>query len=312
MYYKKPTDVLGVLNGRKVKKPTPLRFTNNSDSESSVSFTGLSADIRYKLNGNGDYTQWNGSAIALQPGQFVEMVGDNGTRISISSQHFEIDGQLAASGSIMSLVSSAKIIKTIPQVDDFFGYLFYGCTGLTAAPELPATALAEGCYTSMFYGCTGLTAAPELPATALAGYCYTSMFFECTGLTAAPELPATALAEGCYSFMFSDCTGLTAAPELPATALAEGCYNSMFYGCTGLTAAPELPATALADECYSSMFYGCTGLTSIEVSFDEWVEVATDYWVVDVDFSGTFTCPAGLEQIFDESHIPTGWTVVTK
>ena len=29
---------------------------------------------------------------------------------------------------------------------------------MTAAPELPATSLAESCYNSMFYGCTSLTA----------------------------------------------------------------------------------------------------------------------------------------------------------
>ena len=60
--------------------------------------------------------------------------------------------------------------------------MFYGCTGLTAAPELPATALTDSCYNSMFYGCTGLTAAPELPATILAKSCYKSMFNGCTGL----------------------------------------------------------------------------------------------------------------------------------
>ena len=34
--------------------------------------------------------------------------------------------------------------------------MFHGCTGLTAAPELPATTLADYCYSDMFYGCTGL------------------------------------------------------------------------------------------------------------------------------------------------------------
>jgi len=50
--------------------------------------------------------------------------------------------------------------------------MFYGCTNLTTAPELPAIALAEYCYNYMFYGCTNLTTAPELPATTLAQYCY--------------------------------------------------------------------------------------------------------------------------------------------
>ena len=34
--------------------------------------------------------------------------------------------------------------------------MFQGCTGLTSAPELPATTLANDCYNSMFQGCTGL------------------------------------------------------------------------------------------------------------------------------------------------------------
>jgi hypothetical protein len=106
---------------------------------------------------------------------------------------------------------------------------------LTQAPALPATTLADYCYSDMFYGCTGLTQAPALPATTLADYCYYSMFNGCTGLTTAPALPATTLADGCYSDMFSGCTGLTQAPALPATTLANDCYGYMFQGCTQIT-----------------------------------------------------------------------------
>ena len=140
--------------------------------------------------------------------------------------------------------------------------MFSGCTGLTSAPELPATTLAQSCYCNMFQGCTSLTAAPVLPATTLELGCYSRMFSDCTGLTSAPELPATNLEYGCYNSMFNGCTGLTSAPELPATTLASSCYSNMFQGCTGLTNAPELPATILASYCYSNMFYGCTSLTS--------------------------------------------------
>ena len=129
--------------------------------------------------------------------------------------------------------------------------------------------LANYCYSSMFWGCTGLTAAPELlPATTLANYCYPSMFAYCTGLTAAPELPAMSLAFACYQYMFAGCTGLTAAPELPATTLANSCYSSMFVDCTGLTAAPELPATTMENYCYTSMFKGCTGIKLSTVQTD--------------------------------------------
>ena len=86
----------------------------------------------------------------------------------------------------------------------------------------------------MFSDCTSLTNAPELPATELAEGCYSSMFSDCTSLTKAPELPATELAEGCYSAMFSGCTSLTKAPELPATELVEECYTYMFYACSNL------------------------------------------------------------------------------
>jgi hypothetical protein len=34
--------------------------------------------------------------------------------------------------------------------------MFYGCTSLTQAPELPATTLASNCYQYMFNGCTNL------------------------------------------------------------------------------------------------------------------------------------------------------------
>ena len=154
--------------------------------------------------------------------------------------------------------------------------MFYNCTSLIKAPELPATTLASNCYYQMFYGCTGLTEIPEnlLPVTTLAGSCYAGMFQGCTGLTNIPEnlLPATELEYGCYRYMFCGCTGLTKIPEnlLPATTLATQCYSAMFCGCTGLTNIPNLPATTLASSCYGGsmyyhdgMFQGCTSLTEI-------------------------------------------------
>ena len=112
----------------------------------------------------------------------------------------------------------------------------------------------------MFQGCTNLTKAPGLPATALANNCYGYMFCNCTSLTELPELPATNLAYSCYSYMFSGCTSLTTAPELPATTLTGNCYRNMFYGCTSLTELPALPATTLANNCYFYMFNGCKNI----------------------------------------------------
>ena len=118
-------------------------------------------------------------------------------------------------------------------------------------------------FCNLFKDCVVLTSAPELPATTLADFCYSNMFEGCTSLTSAPELKATTLANNCYSSMFSGCTSLEKAPELPAKTLAEACYFCMFYGCTSLEKAPELKATELAGSCYPSMFQGCTKLSTV-------------------------------------------------
>ena len=170
---------------------------------------------------------------------------------------------VTCTGDIRTLIDYASY-STVETGNARFCYLFYNCTALTSAPELPATKLAERCYQSMFCGCTSLTEAPKkLPATTLANYCYQFMCFECTALTSAPALPAETLAEYCYRSMFYGCTSLTEAPELPATKLVDNCYAAMFCGCTSLTEAPELKATKLASYCYESMFSGCSALSSV-------------------------------------------------
>ena len=118
-------------------------------------------------------------------------------------------------------------------------------------------------FCNLFKDCVVLTSAPELPATTLADFCYSNMFEGCTSLTSAPELKATTLANNCYSSMFSGCTSLEKAPELPAKTLVKACYFCMFYGCTSLEKAPELKATELAGSCYPSMFQGCTKLSTV-------------------------------------------------
>ena len=161
----------------------------------------------------------------------------------------------------LNLIDVSNLILPATTLAQYcYSYMFRNCTSLTTAPELPAMTLAEDCYAYMFESCTSLKTAPELPATTLANGCYGSMFKECTSLTTAPTLPATTLANGCYAYMFQGCKSLTTAPELPATTLASRCYQYMFNGCTSLTTAPELPATTLADYCYQYMFVSCTSL----------------------------------------------------
>ena len=117
--------------------------------------------------------------------------------------------------------------------------MFYGCTSLTATPELKATTLANGCYYSMFYGCTSLTDAPALKATTLAYECYCGMFEGCTSLTDAPELKATTLADECYYSMFNGCTKLSTvtmlAPSDQISKASNCCYNWLYNAGTDKT-----------------------------------------------------------------------------
>ncbi len=221
--------------------------------------------MQYSLNG-GTKTAVTTDAINVAAGDKVAFFG-TGTNIT-SYDSTSIAGgtaEVKAYGNIMSLVDEENFATAITlTASNAFSSLFKDNGKLTDASDLllPAETLASSCYNSMFYGCTSLTAAPELPATTLAMSCYSSMFNSCTSLTAAPALPATTLAMSCYLSMFRNCTSLTAAPQLPASTLASSCYNSMFYGCTSLTAAPELPATTLAPSCYLKMFHSCTNLNT--------------------------------------------------
>ena len=168
------------------------------------------------------------------------------------------------------------------------------------------------CY-NMFKNCTGLTNAPELPATILAYKCYSNMFSGCTGLTNAPKLPATTLTEYCYAYMFDGCTSLTNAHMLSATNLAKYCYAYMFYGCTSLTTAPELPATTLAKYCYNYMFSSCTSLNYIKAMFLTTPSSSyTESWTNNVSPTGTFVKNASASwDVTGVNGIPENWTVET-
>ena len=256
--YNQNLGIIGIL-----AQSAPQEYTD------CITFTGETGDFTLKAtnkewDGTVEYstdhntwTTWNGSEISSS-NKKLYLRGSGNTKFRVTNgTKFVLSARAACSGNIQTLLEYSNPPTSIPA-NQCYRYMFYGCTNLTKAPELPATTLAAYCYQEMFYGCANLTQAPELPATTLASQCYYSMFNGCTSLTQAPELPATTLSNKCYMYMFNGCTSLTAAPELPATTLADLCYSDMFHGCTSLTQAPELPATTLARFCYEYMFYGCT------------------------------------------------------
>ena len=265
-----------------------IQFTAEEDNSTISLNSATNPDIKYSLNG-GAWTQWDYSAITLDMGDMVRMKGNNSNSFSTSSSkynQFHMTGKISASGNIMSLLYEDNFEEqlTIPCNYCFY-YMFYGCTSLTTAPELPATTLTNDCYRCMFRDCENLTTTPDLPSMKLADYCYAGMFQNCTSITIAPKLPATTLVANCYYYMFRGCTNLTTAPNLSATTLANYCYYGMFYGCTSLNYIKMLAININYTSCLSN-------------------------WVKGVASTGTFIKHPNMTSLSSgTSGIPTGWTV---
>ena len=257
------------LQGGEAKEEPPyVTMTANSEQTFNIksSMGSYDIDLEYSVN-NKPWQKFS----AFKDVEFGGNLGSlrlrgqnlNGTAtdyqnyatITFSDESVKVD----CSGDIRTLIDYTAY-DAVATENCCFTSLFKGCSVLTSAPELPATALKGSCYRQMFEGCTSLTQAPVLPATELQQLCYYSMFKGCTSLTEAPKLPATKLAHSCYKEMFEGCASLDKAPDLPATTLNPSCYYEMFKGCIALTKAPELKAEQILNASCQSMFEGCTSL----------------------------------------------------
>ena len=239
------------------KSSTPMTITPN--------YTNTGITLQYSL----DTVNWvNIAAKAVTPSSNIIYFRGSavGTKSLFTAENasnawiFTGATNLEVNGDITMLIQDniGGAVSDVPLANYCYANMFYNCTSLVKAPDLPATTLATRCYSNMFFNCTSLTTAPTLPATTLADNCYQNMFYNCTSLVTVPALPATKLANYCYQSMFRGCANLVTAPALPATTLADNCYQNMFYDCSSLVTAPALPATTLANYCYQSMFYRCT------------------------------------------------------
>ena len=248
-----------------ITKPLKFRATQNGSTVTLKKNGSPTGEFQTSTDGGNTWTDYTiGASITLHTGDevYFRAKSDRTSAQSFDDYfQFMMDGKIEAWHNVMSMLRTNDFATYNTVVSYAFRNLFWGCTSLTKAPALPATTLANNCYSGMFSRCTSLTEAPELPATTLAMSCYESMFSGCTSLVNAPVLPATTLITNCYFEMFLGCTSLTKAPELPATTLFGNCYWRMFGGCTSLIKAPALPATTLFNNCYRDMFNGCTSLT---------------------------------------------------
>ena len=215
------------------------------------------------------WTEWNGEEISS------EVSGDSnnlylrgiGNTIILGDDGAEYYWVLTGSG-----------IKCIGNIENLLDYI------TVASGNHPT--MADRCYYNMFSNCTGLTQAPDLPATTLTEGCYSGMFAGCTGLTQAPALPATTLATYCYRRMFRGCTSITQVPALPATTLTNYCYSMMFYGCTKIklsktrtgeyTVAYRIPTTGTGTTASSAL---SSMITDTGGSFKGTPEINTTYYL---------------------------------
>ncbi len=164
-------------------KPLMLRAIEDNSSVTLQNNGTLSNTYQTSMNGT-DWTDYTlGTQISLNKGESVYFrCSSHPTTQSASNfVQFVMTGKIEAWHNAYSMISS-DFSSAEGSVGDYgMCGLFKDCASITKAPLL-VNALASCCYWSMFYGCTALTQAPSLPATALADYCYSYMFRDCSKL----------------------------------------------------------------------------------------------------------------------------------
>ena len=181
-------------------------ITEGSKAEQIIPYVTFKADAeqKFKMTTSGDYSisnlqysvnngEWK-TVVANTEVPFGGDKGDlrlrgtntNGTADGLSListiEFTEANVNVACTGDIRTLLDWRNYNKVETGKARFCG-LFFHCSVLTSAPELPATKLADFCYNQMFSNCTNLVSAPVLPATTLADFCYYYMFNNCKKLS---------------------------------------------------------------------------------------------------------------------------------
>ena len=214
--YNQNLGLIGILAQSKppFEPPTDcITFTGESSDFTLTATKGWDGTVEYCTDVT-PWTTWDGTAISSH-NKKLYLRGSGNTTFSTSNGMFYLSAKAGCSGNLNTLLEHSN----------------------------PPTELSAGCFNCMFYNCTNLTTAPELPATTLGFQCYRYMFYQCTNLTKAPSLPATTLAEQCYYGMFSYCSKLTIVPALPATTLATYCYFNMFSNCSSFKVSSKQTGT---------------------------------------------------------------------
>lgn len=121
-------------------------------------FGTATPNISFSKDGT-NWTEWDYSKITLEKeGDIIYFKGNNSAGFSTNKNYvtFSFSKNIAASGSIMSLIDEKGEVKEIPKNYCFYK-LFEGCSTLVSAPDLTAETLKGYCYSNLFSGCSSLT-----------------------------------------------------------------------------------------------------------------------------------------------------------
>ena len=313
--------LVGGVNKHEVIKQIVPYLTFSSPSSFTLAIANNTKNWDGKLEYSTDtqnWTEWDGTT-TLSSGSDNKLylrgtnnhsISNNQTSYYNPQKRFIIVGsRVSCTGDIRTILDYKNPENAIMDPYCFNG-LFYNCSALIKAPELPSLSLdsANECYSQMFYGCLNLNEAPKLPATTLETSCYSRMFSGCTSLQTAPELPATKFTASCYYYMFSGCISLVDPPIIRATELTIGsipdssCCRGMFNGCTSLKKLSKLPLKNLSRWCYRNMYKGCE---KIKLSIVQTEEYSTPY-IIPYNGTGTESTDSLLDMFTDTGGTFTG------
>lgn len=212
----KPGETTG---GEALERPDYLTFTADGGTYLQIKRTGeyVVSNLEYSVN-FGEWKEWTAST------SYVEFGGSSNLRLrgtnkygtaessskyatfSIGSDNSE--PRVQCTGDIRTLLDYTNY-KNVDTGDARFCYLFYNCKKLTTAPKLPATKLADYCYTNMFGYCENLETVPDLPAKDLPQGCYSDMFYNCKNLVTGPKISATKMSKYSCQWMLINCPKLS-------------------------------------------------------------------------------------------------------
>ena len=181
-------------------------ITEGSKAEQIIPYVTFKADAEqtFKMTTTGTY-EIKGLEYSLNGGDWKNVVKDEEVTFGGENSDLRLRGtNTNGTADGQTLISTIEFTKANVNV---------ACTGdirtLLDWRNYNKVETGQARFCGLFFHCSVLTSAPELPATKLADFCYYQMFSYCTNLVSAPVLPATTLADFCYYLMFNNCKKLS-------------------------------------------------------------------------------------------------------